>query len=802
MRPERWQTIEDLYHTASGLPDDQRDSFLRSACGEDQSLLREIESLLRQGDKPQCFLDSPAVAVMAKAIVADELRSNASFLEGKSVSHYRILETIGRGGMGVIYKAEDLKLGRMVALKLLPAYLARDPQALQRFEREARAASALNHPNICTVYEIDEADGLHFISIELLQGETLKSRLVRGPLPIKEIVEIASDVCQALEAAHSTGIVHRDIKPANIFLTQSGTAKVLDFGVAKRVGPEPEALGSDLSISSSTHFDLSLTTPGAQLGTAAYMSPEQAGGQPVDARSDIFSLGSVLYEMTTAQLPFSAKATEELIESIQHENPKPIVELNPKAPPGLIKIVTKAMKKAPALRYQDATEVQSDLTALRARLETKGNWRKAILVAAVVAVLLGLAAFASLRVPRVRQGILEKPPASTARQIKSLAVLPLANLTGELPRSDDHILIWKVGSPYRGDVPDATVPVDLQEAAQKLGHQIAMETYPAEGFALRFTNAIKRKAEPDVLAFDNYGVLTGITASLGSFEGLPVSDRKVLISVSESLQSLEDEHGGWEFLIATSHNFGKAKDLVLNSITCNGRSAGLVTDPALLSEITGPTLYAIFAGVFGGNTGMAISSLFGEDSVLRDSPKVNDIRICGIWGNRRLAFVNTAILFQSATALGHRSSLVVLTRAGSSWELKLISRDVRIIRKLSEQLPKLANDTDGGHLQAPSLRDPPDQARLPRFPESERPVLEWDNSGLQTAAYLIESQFEESPAAWSDSAFELVLQRAPRTVRVGAPFGVGMQPHRWRIWAIDKNGGTAISGWRTINYTN
>jgi hypothetical protein len=386
-------------------------------------------------------------------------------------------------------------------------------------------------------------------------------------------------------------------------------------------------------------------------------------------------------------------------------------------------------------------------------------------------------------------------------------------LFGILPRSDDHILVWKIGSPLRGDVPDATVPVDLQEAAQKLGLQIAMETYAAKGFALRFTNAIKRKAEPDVLAFDNYMVLEGITTTeavragltgLGSFEGIPVSDRKALISVSESLQSLEDEQGGWEFLIATSHNFGKAKDLVQNKITCKGRAAGLVTDEALLSEITGPTLYATFAGVFGGNTGMAISSLFDEDSVLRDSPKVNDIRICGIWGNRRLAFVNTAILFQSATALGQRSSLVVLTRAGSSWELKLISRDVRITSKLSEQLPKLANDTDGGHLQPPSLRDPPDQARLPRFPESERPVLEWDNSGLQTAAYLIESQSFESerPAAWSDSAFELVLQRAPRTIRVRAPFGVGMQPHRWRIWAIDKNGGTAISGWRTINFTN
>src|SRR5215469_8029937 len=234
MRPNRWQTIEELYHTASDLRGEEREAFLLAACGEDESLLREVKSLLKYEDTPQCVLDSPAIAVVAKAIATDEIESNTFLLEGKTVSHYRILEVIGRGSMGVIYKAEDLRLGRLVALKLLPTLLARDPQTLQRFEREARAASVLNHPNICTVYEIDEADGLHFIAIELLHGETLKSRMARGPLQILEIISVASDVCEALETAHSNGMAHRDIKPANIFLMQRGAAKVLDFGVAKR----------------------------------------------------------------------------------------------------------------------------------------------------------------------------------------------------------------------------------------------------------------------------------------------------------------------------------------------------------------------------------------------------------------------------------------------------------------------------------------------------------------------------------------------------------------------------------------
>jgi hypothetical protein len=210
MRSEQWQVIEELYHSASDLPKAQRGSFLQRACGEDRRLRLEVESLLRHGDTPQSFLDTAAIAIVVKAIVADEYDSTAMALEGKNISHYRIVKALGRGGMGMVYEAEDLKLRRRIALKLLPNFLARDWQALRRFEQEAQAASALNHPNICTVYEVDEDQGLHFIAIELLEGETLKECIRRGPLAVREILTIAIEICDALDAAHSVRIIHRD----------------------------------------------------------------------------------------------------------------------------------------------------------------------------------------------------------------------------------------------------------------------------------------------------------------------------------------------------------------------------------------------------------------------------------------------------------------------------------------------------------------------------------------------------------------------------------------------------------------
>ena len=431
MRPERWQVIEELYHSASEVPDEERHSFLQKTCDGDQSLANEVETLLRRGSTPQSVLDRPAVALLAKAMAVDEFESGTPLLDGRTISHYRILEPIGRGGMGVVYKAEDLKLRRHVALKLLPQFLATDPQALQRFEREAQAASALNHPHICTVYEIGEAEGLHFIAIELLEGETLKQRITRGPREISDILETGIQICKALESAHATGIIHRDVKPSNIILARNGTAKLLDFGVAVRARPELLRKTENLLCLQSTNVELRLTSPGAAIGTVAYMSPEQARGEDVDVRSDIFSMGTVLYEMTTGKCAFTGKDAAEVLDAIQHKPPTPITKLDRDVPSELVRITTKATEKDRSQRYRSAGDMRTDLEALRRSLETKTIRRKTALLLALVVALFAVVAYGSLRVPRVREWVAGGSSSNVGREIKSIAVLPLENLSGD-----------------------------------------------------------------------------------------------------------------------------------------------------------------------------------------------------------------------------------------------------------------------------------------------------------------------------------------------------------------------------------
>src|SRR6266436_4465204 len=364
MTSERWQQVNDLFQLAAERAPKERTTFLQTACQGDEGLRREVESLIASYERAENFIESPAFEVVPELLTDDR----AGAIVGESIAHYRIESLIGVGGMGQVYLARDERLGRKVALKFLPERLTANNEQLSRFKSEARAASALNHPNILTVYEIGTEGNRHFIATEFIEGVTLCAALARGRMSVHDALEIAVQVASALAAAHETGVVHRDIKPENIMIRPDGYAKVLDFGIAKLTEQRP---ASDHYKAGTTA--LLQTRPGLVLGTAHYMSPEQTRGQKVDARSDIWSLGVVLYEMVGGIPPFHGETPSDCIASILTTEPPSLSGVLPNVPLKLESILQKALRKNSGERYQTIKEMLADLRILKGELEAESS---------------------------------------------------------------------------------------------------------------------------------------------------------------------------------------------------------------------------------------------------------------------------------------------------------------------------------------------------------------------------------------------------------------------------------------------
>jgi TolB-like protein/tetratricopeptide (TPR) repeat protein/predicted Ser/Thr protein kinase len=441
MDPARWQIVKDVFHAALLQDATERTAYLQRVVADDASLRAEIAAMIAAEEKGGTSIESRIAEVASELLEDDPARSPA----GSQVGNHRILSALGAGGMGEVYLAEDTRLGRKVALKVLASHLPADVQSTARLRREARVASALDHPNICTIYEVGAAAGRSFISMQYVEGDTVQRLLEEGPLKVDRLLSVALQVAEAMRAAHAHGIIHRDIKPSNIMVTSRGEVKVLDFGVAKLLGPDSSGLEPEL------------TSSGTMVGTPAYLSPEQAGGVPVDRRSDIFSLGIVLYEMATGRVPFTGSSATDVMHAIIHE-PHPTVRVaDAEIPAGLATVIDRALRKAPAERYQSAEEMIAALRAVTESIDASADHiahdaqvdalaRSSSRVAKAIPAWLRRSERPAWRVGLgvglialigVIAGIVGRPVRSTA--IDSVAVLPFTHAGGDLEHLGDGL---------------------------------------------------------------------------------------------------------------------------------------------------------------------------------------------------------------------------------------------------------------------------------------------------------------------------------------------------------------------------
>lgn len=427
MSRAQWENLNQIFHDAVKLPSDERTAYLDKACAGDSDLRAAVKSLVKSHEKTRNLVDMPVYEA-----VAEMLGSGTTLQPGDTLRHYRILSLLGEGGMGTVYLAEDTKLHRRVSIKLLPPHAVRDPERLRRFEQEARASSALNHPNVLTIHEIGQEGNRHFIATEFVDGHTLRERLASS-IPAEEVLRIAIEVASALVAAHRLHIVHRDIKPENIMIRRDdGLVKVLDFGLAKMYASLSQAGVIDPDAETLPRAD---TDPGIVMGTVSYMSPEQARALKVDHRSDIFSLGVVLYEMLAGQRPFQGSTSTDVIAAVLTAEPEPLRQYRDDVPLELEQVIAKCLRKDRASRYQSAAELITELKSIRQgsqakvvsddktqTLKERLRSPRILLYAAIATVLVVTAAWYLLG---------RKTAAVQPARIKSIAVLPLANLSGD-----------------------------------------------------------------------------------------------------------------------------------------------------------------------------------------------------------------------------------------------------------------------------------------------------------------------------------------------------------------------------------